>query len=100
MTTFTLKIKTTDVTDRVETLDEDLNATVTATISKIHWELEGVDGDKTVSHFGVVDVDLKNVVPSEVTEETLMQALTAALSEETINAEKAKIEEQLNPSEE
>lgn len=99
MTTFTWKINSTEVTDRLETLDEENVATVSGTVSKIHWELTGVDGDKSVSHAGVVDAEIKAADLSKVKESDLIKQVEKALGAEAIAEEKAKIEEQLNPSE-
>lgn len=99
MTTFTFKINSTEVADRVEKLDEENVATVSGTINKIHWELAGVDGDKTVSHFGVVETSIKADDLSKVKDADLIKEVEKTLGSEAIKEEKAKIEEQLNPSE-
>lgn len=99
MTTFTFKINATEVVDRVETLDEELKATVAGTINKIHWELTGVDGDKSISHAGVVDAEIKCADLAKVKEADLIKEVKSALGKEFVKAEEAKIEEQLNPTE-
>jgi hypothetical protein len=99
MTTFTLKINSTEIVDRVETLDENNVATVSGKVSKIHWELSGVDGDKQISHVGVADVSVEVEDISSIDSKELTEALEAALGEEALRAEKEKIEEQLNPAE-
>jgi hypothetical protein len=97
-TKFTWKIASTEVTDRVETLDADNNPNpATGTISVIHWELVGTNKDKTSSTFGGTKVEIKNQVLSEVKDKDLITALETALGDE-VQSLKAAIEEHLNPT--
>jgi hypothetical protein len=97
-TKFTWKIASTEVTDRVETLDaENKPIPATGTISVIHWELIGADKDKTSSTFGGTKVEIKDQVLSEVKDKDLIAALEKALGDE-VQSLKAAIEEHLNPT--
>lgn len=98
-TKFTWNIASTEVKDRVETLDaENKPLPATGTISVIHWELVGTDKDKSYSTYGATKVNIENKVLADVKDKELIEALEAALGSDVIQAEKAAIEEHLNPT--
>ena len=98
-TKFTWKIASTEVTDRVETLDKDNNPLpATGTISVIHWEFVGTNKEKTHSTFGATKVDIKDQVLNKVKDKDLVTALEEALGGDAVQSAKAAIEEILNPS--
>lgn len=98
-TKFKWNIASTEVTNRVETLDAENNPLpATGTISVIHWELVGTDKDKTYSTFGGTKVEIKDKVLNDVTDAELIAALEEALGADEIKSLKAAIEEHLNPT--
>jgi hypothetical protein len=97
-TKFTWKIASTEVKDRVETLDtENKPLPATGTISVIHWELVGTDKDKTYSTFGGTKVEIKDQVLDKVKDKDLIATLEETLGDE-VQSLKAAIEEHLNPT--